>query len=397
MARQIRFHDQLLRERISRARIAFVSGPSQVGKSASGAALSARLLDWNDVADRLVMLRGAEVVARHLGLARRREDVIVVLDNLHGHRMWKSFVRMLLAHSGSRVHFVITTRYPARLPGKHLPANSFLLRIHPWSVGECARAGRVDSLIQPAAPIGDEVWTALLEHGGFPEPFRKRDVLFTRRWHLRQREQLLGHDLPMFGAVRDPALVQMLAVLLAERSARHLVYSDLSRELGVTVDTVRRWIDLLVGLQLGFRVRPWFARVPKALRKEPKWFLRDWSAVSDPAARARTLIACHLLKATDGWTDLGYGQFELRYVADKLKHEVDFLVLRDRKPWFLVELSRGEAAEGVPSAALGRFQRYTRAAHAFHVVLDAEYVSTDCFERSAPAVVPARTLLSQLW
>jgi hypothetical protein len=26
----------------------------------------------------------------------------------------------------------------------------------------------------------------------------------------------------------------------------------------------------------------------------------------------------------------------LRYVRDKLKREVDFLVVRDRKPWFLV-------------------------------------------------------------
>ena len=27
----------------------------------------------------------------------------------------------------------------------------------------------------------------------------------------------------------------------------------------------------------GFRVKPWFANVTKALRKEPKWFLHDWS------------------------------------------------------------------------------------------------------------------------
>ena len=87
----------------------------------------------------------------------------------------------------------------------------------------------------------------------------------------------------------------------------------------------------MVELQYGFCVRPWFAGVPKALRKEPRWFLRDWSAVLDPSARMRTLVACHLLKAVEGWTDLGFGRFELRYVRDKLQREVDFLVLRDRK------------------------------------------------------------------
>jgi len=73
----------------------------------------------------------------------------------------------------------------------------------------------------------------------------------------------------------------------------------------------------------------------KALRKEPKWFLRDWSGVADDGAHAETFVACHLLKAVETWTDLGFGSFELRYLRDKQKREVDFLVVRDRKPWFL--------------------------------------------------------------
>jgi hypothetical protein len=27
-------------------------------------------------------------------------------------------------------------------------------------------------------------------------------------------------------------------------------------------------------------------------------------------ARAETLVACHLSKAVEGWTDLGFGEFE---------------------------------------------------------------------------------------
>lgn len=44
-----------------------------------------------------------------------------------------------------------------------------------------------------------------------------------------------------------------------------------------------------------------------------------------------------LLKAVEGWTDLGLGQFELHYLRDKLKRRVDVLVVRNRKPWFAVE------------------------------------------------------------
>jgi hypothetical protein len=75
-----------------------------------------------------------------------------------------------------------------------------------------------------------------------------------------------------------------------------------------------------------------------------------------------------------------------------LKREVDFLVLRDRRPWFLVAVANDEAL----SPALGYFQECTRAPHAFHVVLNGQFSPADCFERTEPVVVPARTLLSQL-
>jgi len=305
-----------------------------------------------------------------------------VIDNLHGHRGARSFLKKFQARYGSRVRLVVTT----------LDAIPGALRINPWSVGECTRVAPADSPIKPPAPISDEDWYALLEHGGFPEPFKKRDARFTSRWQARRSQELIEGDLPKLAAVRDPALVQMLALLLSERSAARLVFSDLSRELGVTVDTIRRWMDLLIGLQYGFCVRPWFTQVPKALRKEPKWFLRDWSAVADPLARTRTFIACHLLKAVEGWSDMGFGRFELRYVRDKMKREVDFLVLRDRRPWFLVEVAR----DAPVSPAFAYFQGCTRARHAFYVTLDGEFSTSDCFAGSEPVVVAARTLLSQL-
>ena len=45
------------------------------------------------------------------------------------------------------------------------------------------------------------------------------------------------------------------------------------------------------------------------------------------------MVACHLQKAVEGWADLDFGDFELRYLRDKMKREVDFLVVRDRKPY----------------------------------------------------------------
>jgi predicted AAA+ superfamily ATPase len=397
MAEQARYHDQILRERLARARTVLVGGPRQVGKTAACTGLSPKFLDCNDTADRLVMLRGPEAIIKHLGLERARErEATVVIDNLHGHRNWKGLLRNLSALYGARLRFVVTALEAPRGPRSGLPVRSHVLRLHPWSVGECARTVPTDSPVTKPAAVSDADWAALLEHGGFPEPFARRDPRFTRRWHAKYQHELLERDLLRFAGARDPASVQVLALLLAERSATHLIYSDLSRHVGVTVDTIRRWMDLLVALQYGFRVRPWFTRVPKALRKEPKWFLRDWSAVTEPLARGRTFVACHLLKAVEGWTDLGYGQFELRYVRDKSKREVDFLVLRDRRPWFLVAVASDAAGGARLNPALRHFQACTRAAHAFQVDIDAPFSPTDCFEQTEPVIVSARTLLSQL-
>ena len=104
-------------------------------------------------------------------------------------------------------------------------------------------------------------------------------------------------------------------------------------------------------------------------------------------------MACHLLKAVETWTDLGFGDFDLRYLRDKEKREVDFLVVRDRKPWFLVEAKEGETSL---SPGLAHFQAQTKAMHAFQAVLNLPFENADCFRIHQPVVVPAQSLLSQL-
>lgn len=93
------------------------------------------------------------------------------------------------------------------------------------------------------------------------------------------------------------------------------------------------------------------------MHKEAKWFLRDWGGLADDGARAETLVACHLLEAVDGWTDLGFGEFELRYLRDKQKREVDFLVVKNHKPWFLLEVKMSDTGL---SPLLAHLQAQTR-------------------------------------
>jgi hypothetical protein len=44
------------------------------------------------------------------------------------------------------------------------------------------------------------------------------------------------------------------------------------------------------------------------------------------------------MKTCHTWLDFGLGEFELWYVRDREKREVDALVTRDNQPWLMVEV-----------------------------------------------------------
>ena len=94
------------------------------------------------------------------------------------------------------------------------------------------------------------------------------------------------------------------------------------------------------------------------------------------------------------WTDFGFGRYELYYLRDKDQREVDFLITKDDKPWLLVEAKW--ANKGSVSPSLHYFQKATGAKHAFQVVVDMPYINKNCFEETSPAIIPAKTFLSQL-
>ena len=248
----------------------------------------------------------------------------------------------------------------------------------------CAR--RIESTKPTSMPSGATAAT--------PGPFLKRDARFSRRWQSLRLEQLVREDIRDLTQVQQLDQPEIMVRRMAARSARQLICGNLARQVRVSVDTIRRWVAALCDLQLGFVIRPWFNNVSRSLRKEPERYLRDWASIENIGQRAETFVACHLLKAVDGWNDMGRGAFELGYLRDKEKREVDFLVARDGRPWFLVEVTYGDEPL---SPSLKRYQAQVGASFAFQVTVDADYVDRDCFaEPVGPLIVPARTFHSQM-
>ena len=376
----------------------FISGPRQVGKTTISESLASVYLSWDDEDVRKAIQSGQRTLAAKYGIDKPNQSRrVVVFDEIHKYSRWKQFLKGFYDIYGKSWRIIATGS--ARMDvykkgGDSMMGRYFPYRMHPFSVAELIDTSLPgDGLIRKPRMLADEEWNALVRFGGFPDPFVNRDPRFSRRWNSLRFEQLTKIDMRDLTRIGELDQLAALAEILGGRSGEQLVYKSLGCDLGIDEKTVKKWIKALRYLYFGFEVRPWFKNVENSIRKMPKWYMRDWANVADSGKRAETFVACHLLKAVEGWTDLGYGDFSIGYLRDKSRREVDFVVVRDGEPWFLVEVKKSEESL---SDALGFFQRRLGAKHAFQVVLDADYEDLDCFANSEPVVVPARTFLSQL-
>jgi hypothetical protein len=396
-----RIYDTMLGEHLAKYRqMVLVSGPRQVGKTTTCRNHAETYANWDNVDDRETILAGPARLVESLRLNRLSKTAPAVLfDELHKYPRWKQFLKGFFDVYADQVRVIVTgsSRMDIyRRGGDSLMGRYFHYRMHPFTVAESITTNVPDAkrIVRKPRKIKEVDFEALWRHGGYPEPFLKRDVRFSRRWQSSRLDQVVREEIRDMTQIQQVGQLETLIKLLTVRSSHRLVYDNLAKEVRVSVDTVRRWVDVLRDLQLGFLVRPWFKNVSRSLRKEPKWFLRDWASIADAGDRAETFVGCHLLKAVEGWSDMGLGKFDLGYLRDKDKHEVDFVVIRDGKPWFLVEVKyRDESL----SRQLKYYQDQIKAPFAFHVTIDADYEDADCFARPrGPLVVPARTFLSQL-
>jgi len=393
-----RIYSSFLANHLKRYRqMAFVSGARQVGKTTTCRELGAHYLSWDVEEHRRLLLQGPASVGEALQLQQLQETLpVVVFDELHKNPRWKSFLKGFFDLHESRCRILVTgsSRLDVyRKGGDSLMGRYFLFHMHPLSVAELLHGETLESeLLRAPRSLPETEWDALLRFGGFPEPFLLRDPAFLRRWRKLRRQQLIREDVRDLKRIVDLPQLEMTADMLAERSGEPLVFANIARDVGVSPHTLQSWVSTLCDFHHGFLLRPWIRNVSSSLRKEPKWYVRDWSAVDDAGKRFETFVACHLLKAVQGWTDLGLGDFELRYLRDKQQREVDFVVVRDGKPWFLVEAKHRDTRL---SPALQHFQEMTQAPHAFQVVEELPYVDANPYTHRAPMVVPARTLLSQ--
>jgi uncharacterized protein len=309
-------------------KMVFLSGPRQVGKTT----LALRVigasdqrhpayLSWDDVRTRPRIRNG------ELPPAQPR----IVLDEIHKYARWRNLVKGLYDTREPGQSFLITGS--ARLEiyrhgGDSLHGRYHSYRLHPVSL--------------PEAGGGRDALDGLLRFGGFPEPFCRGSERHWRRWQRERLDRVVRDDVRDLERVREVSLVELLIDALPLRVGSPLSVKSLREDLEVAHDTVERWLTILENLYVCFRIAPFGPPRIRAVKKERKLYLWDWSMVSESGPKFENFVASHLLKLCHFLEDTEGHRMELRFLRDTDAREVDFVVIRDRKPLFAVEVKTGE-------------------------------------------------------
>lgn len=284
-------------------------------------------------------------------------EPVLVFDEIHKYARWRNLVKGIYDVEKATRRILVTgsARLDHYRKGGDSLANRYrYLRLHPLSLPELgSRTGKAEL-------------EALLRFGGFPEPLLRQDETEHRIWQRDRISRVVREDLRDLEHVREVSLVEYLVDLLPARVGSPLSVKNLSGDLDVDHKTTERWLQILENMYVCFRVPPFGAPLIRAVKKERKLYLWDWSMVEEPGPRFENLVACQLLKYchfvedTEGWP------MELRYIRDTDRREVDFVVMRKRRPIFAVECKAGERTA---SPALAYFAERTGIPRFFQVHL----------------------------
>ncbi len=261
-------------------------------------------------------------------------DKIIILDEIHKYSRWKNYLKGIYDVEKEYHRFLVTgsTRLDLYRRGQDSMFGRYTLwRLHPFCLAE------INSLkLDGKTP--DERLRRLLNHSGFPEPYLANNEKITRRWRLERLDLVFRQDIREIEKIKDIYLLEQLHNLLKAQVSGQINYANLARDMDVTPKTIKSWIQVLEHSYALFQIRPYAAKLARSILKQPKiYFFDNGDVDGDEGAKFENLVATHLLKRIQYLQDgTGY-RYELCYLRDKEKHEVDFVIIKDKKPIALIE------------------------------------------------------------
>lgn len=311
-------------------KIILLTGPRQCGKTTLAKMLASNFEYFNyDEAEQRLMIQEK---------SWNRETELLILDELHKMPKWKRWLKGIYDTEGLKPPLVVTGSAQLdtyKKAGDSLAGRFFQFRLHPLDLKEIVR------YLKPASE--EKTLDQLLQVGPFPEPFLEGDPVFYHRWKKSHLHIIIKQDLIELEHVQHILQIETLIQLLKKQVGSPVSYSSLAENLQVNDKTIKRWLTLLENMYVIFKVTPYHKNIARSLLKQPKYYFYDTGQVEgELSARLENLVACALLKEMHYREDVLGESFQLFYLRNKLKQEIDFLLVCQNRPIMTLEVKWGD-------------------------------------------------------
>ena len=239
-------------------KMAFLSGPRQVGKTTLAKAYQKSLpqslyFNWDAVTDQKKLLKDPyffEKENRDPG-----KPFLVVFDEIHKYARWKNYLKGAYDRFQEEFRFLITGSGRLEIfkrGGDSLLGRYMSIPLYPLTVGEATRRpidfNHFKQALSSAPALtssSSEAYDRLFHWSGFPEPFVRATTSFYNRWFQERKSLLIREDIRDVSRLREISLLEMLSHLIPERVGSPLSLNALREDIGVAFETVRDWVLLL--------------------------------------------------------------------------------------------------------------------------------------------------------
>ena len=345
----------------------FIAGPRQAGKTTLTQILAedftnSLYFNWDILEEKRKLIENPSFYEE---VNRKDNSVpLIIFDELHKYSNWKNYLKSVYDRDKDNYKFIVSGS--GRLDmyqkgGDSLAGRYFIFYLWPLTLAELA--GNNLSFeqftsnfieIHTCANKTQLIWNNLSQFSGFPDPYLNGTDPFYQIWSNTYKKQLLREDIRDLASLRSFDDVEILFSLLPSKIGNPLSMASLARDIHVSFDSVRSWIEIFENFFMVFRIPPWSQKISRAITKEKKLYLFDYASIESPSAKFENMVALELFRAISNWNDLGLGNFSLHYLRNRDKEEVDFLLLNNNNPILLIEtkLSDDNAAK-----SLKKFQK----------------------------------------
>ena len=239
-----------------------IIGPRQVGKTTLAKQIMASVgkptlyLDLEKQSD-LLKLTDAEL------FFSQHSNKLVVIDEVQNKKELFPLLRTLVDQTREPAQFLLLGSASPELirhSSESLAGRIAYHQLHPLNLPEIQDVANQDSL-----------WL----YGGFPNMLFAKNNALAQRWMENFINTYLNRDLLQLGLNASPKVIRNLWMMMAHLNGQLLNASTLANSLGVTVPTVKRYIDFLENAFLLKSLHPFSWNMQKRLVKSPKMYITD--------------------------------------------------------------------------------------------------------------------------